>query len=147
MAPVVNASSGSLAYVENQAASPIDTTLTVSDLNSTNLTGATVSITGNFMSGQDILEFITQNEITGSYDASTGVLTLSGTATVAQYQTALRSVTYFNTSDNPSGAPRTVSFQVDDGQTTNHASNVATATVTVAPVRTTRRYCRRTPSP
>ena len=134
VAPVVNASSGSLAYVENQAASPIDTTLTVSDLNSTNLTGATVSITGNFMSGQDILEFITQNGITGSYDASTGVLTLSGTATVAQYQTALRSVTYFNTSDNPSGAPRTVSFQVDDGQTTNHASNVATATVTVTPV-------------
>src|SRR5207302_621088 len=76
----------------------------------------------------------TQNGITGSYNAATGVLTLTGTATVAQYQAALDSVTYFNSSDNPSGAARTVSFQVDDGAAANHASNIATSSVTVTPV-------------
>ena len=133
-APVLNAGGGSLAYTENQAASAIDTVLTVSDADSANLTGATVAISGNFQSGQDILGFANQNGITGSFNAATGVLTLSGSASVANYQAALRSVTYFDNSDNPSGAPRTISYQVDDGQASNHASNTVTATVSVTPV-------------
>ncbi|MFK4723649.1 VCBS repeat-containing protein [Bradyrhizobium niftali] len=133
-AAVLNAHGGSLSYTENQAASAIDAALTASDVDSTNLTGATVSITANFASGQDVLGFTTQNGITGSYNAATGVLTLSGTATVAQYQAALDSVTYFNSSDNPSGATRTISYQVDDGQVANHASNIVTSTVAVTPV-------------
>jgi Ca2+-binding RTX toxin-like protein len=57
------------------------------------------------------------------------VLTLSGASSVANYQEALRSVTYFNSSDNPSTATRTISYQVDDGAAANDASNVVTATV------------------
>ncbi|MGO4367082.1 Ig-like domain-containing protein, partial [Pseudomonas sp. PAB10] len=130
-APVMTAG-GSLSYTENQAATAINSVLTVTDVDSSNLTGATVSITSNFASGQDVLGFTNQNGISGSYNASTGVLTLSGTSSVANYQAALRSVTYSDTSDNPSTAPRTISFQVDDGSAANHASNVATTTVTVA---------------
>src|SRR5439155_991423 len=111
-APVLNAHAGSLSYTENQAATAIDAAITASDVDSANLTGATVSITANFASGQDVLGFTSQNGITGSYVAATGILTLSGTATVAQYQTALESVTYFNSSDNPSGLTRTISYQV-----------------------------------
>ncbi|MCD9846480.1 VCBS domain-containing protein [Bradyrhizobium diazoefficiens] len=133
-APVLNANGGSLPYTENQAATAINTVLTASDVDSANLTGATVSITANFTSGQDVLGFSNQNGITGSYNASTGVLTLTGSATVAQYQAALESVTYFNSSDNPSGTTRTISYQVDDGQTANHASNSVTSTVAVTPV-------------
>src|SRR5207302_1066743 len=44
--PVLNANGGSLSYTENQAATAIDTLLTASDVDSANLTGATVSITG-----------------------------------------------------------------------------------------------------
>ena len=43
-------------------------------------------------------------------------------------------MTYSDTSDNPSGLTRTVSYQVDDGSATNHASNVVTSTVSVTPV-------------
>ncbi|MET4116006.1 VCBS repeat-containing protein, partial [Bradyrhizobium sp. JR1.5] len=133
-APVITANGGSLSYTENQAATAIDALLTVSDVDSTNLTGATVSITTNFPSGQDVLSFTNQNGITGSYNAATGVLTLTGSATVANYQAALRSVTYSNSSDNPSGATRTISYQVDDGAGANHASNIVTSTVAVTPV-------------
>src|SRR6185437_11658635 len=133
-APVLNAHGGTLSYTENQAAAAIDALLTASDVDSTNLTGATVSITGNFASGQDVLGFTTQSGISGSYNAATGVLTLSGSASVAAYQTALASVTYSNTSDNPSGLTRTVSFQVNDGSAANNLSNVVTATVSVTPV-------------
>ena len=133
-APVLNANGGSLSYTENQAATAIDGALTVSDVDSTTLNGATVSITTNFASGQDVLGFTNQNGITGSYNSGTGVLTLSGSASVANYQAALRSVTYADSSDNPSGLTRTVSYQVDDGSATNHASNVVTSTVSVTPV-------------
>ncbi|WP_223462618.1 beta strand repeat-containing protein, partial [Pseudomonas sp. A-R-26] len=131
--PVMTAG-GSLSYTENQAATTINSALTITDVDSSNLTGATVSITSNFATGQDVLAFTNQNGITGSYNAGTGVLTLTGAATVAQYQTALRSVTYSNSSDNPSTTARTISFQVDDGAAANHASNIATTTVTVSAV-------------
>src|SRR5262245_56063499 len=42
-------------------------------------------------------------------------LTLSGTATVADYRAALRSVTYSNTSDTPSTLARAIEFVADDG--------------------------------
>src|SRR5205085_10424227 len=64
----------------------------------------------------------------------TGTLTLTGSDTVAHYQSALRSVKYFNTSDNPSTASRTVSWQVDDGGSVNNLSNVATSTINVVAV-------------
>src|SRR5205085_2444367 len=133
-ASVLDAHAGSLSYTENQAATAVDSALTVSDVDSANLTGATVSITANFASGQDVLGFTDQNGITGSYNAATGVLTLSGSATVAQYETALRSVTYANSSDAPSGAARTISYQVDDGAAANHGSNIVTTMVAVTPV-------------
>jgi T1SS-143 domain-containing protein len=133
-APVLDAHSGSLSYTENQAATAIDTAITVFDVDSAQLTGATVKIIGNFVAGQDVLGFTNPNGITGNYNASTGVLTLTGQATVAQYQAALQSVTYFNSSDNPSSQTRTISYQVDDGSAQNNLSNVVTATVAVTPV-------------
>ena len=133
-APVLDAHSGSLSYTENQAATAIDTAITVSDVDSANLAGATAQITGNFVSGQDVLGFTNQNGIAGSYNAATGVLMLTGQASLAQYQAALQSVTYFNSSDNPSGQTRTISYQVNDGSAQNNLSNVVTATVAITPV-------------
>ena len=78
---------------------------------------------------QDVLGFTNQNGISGSFDAPSGVLTLTGTASVANYQTARRTVTYVNTSEAPSTATRTISFVVRDG---NDPSNTATRNITVA---------------
>src|SRR5439155_983830 len=132
--PVLDAHSGSLSYTENQAATAIDTVITAFDVDSASLAGATVTITGNFVAGQDFLGFTNQNGITGNYNASTGVLTLTGQATVAQYQAALQLVTYFNSSDNPSSLTRTISYQVNDGSAQNNLSNVATPTVSFTAV-------------
>lgn len=129
-APVVVAG-GSLAYTENQAATAINATLTVTDIDSAMLTGATVSISAGFVSGEDVLGFVNQSGITGTYDPSSGVLTLTGTASLADYQAALRSVTYRNSSDAPAEAARTISFQVDDGAASSAA---ATTTINVTAV-------------
>ena len=134
-APVVTTTAGNLSFTENGAAAAIDSGLTVTDVDSTNLTGATVAITGNFASGQDVLAFANQLGITGNYNAGTGVLTLTGTTTVGNYQTALRTVTYQNSVDDPSTLLRTVTFTANDGTNTGSATRGITVTaVNDAPV-------------
>ena len=130
-APVVTTTGSALAYLENAGAVAIDTGLTVTDADSANLAGATVTISANYVSAQDSLGFAAQNGITGSFSSATGVLTLSGSSSVANYQAALRSVTYTNSSDAPSTATRTVSFAASDGTLT---SNTATRAITVTAV-------------
>lgn len=125
-APVVTCTGSSLAYTQNDAATAVDSGLTVTDADSTNLASATVQITGNYASGSDVLAFSTQNGITGSWDASSGTMTLSGSATVANYQTAIRTVTFATSSSSTS--TRTVTFIANDGSA---SSNSGTRTITV----------------
>ena len=86
-------------------------------------------MTTAYVNGQDTLAFTNQNGITGTWTAGTGVLALSGTATEADYQTALRSITYTNSSDNPTTTTRAVTFVVNDGtENSNTASRGITLT-------------------
>ncbi|MEO6841518.1 MAG: VCBS domain-containing protein [Bradyrhizobium sp.] len=133
-APAMDAHHSTLSYIENQAPAAIDAALTLSDVDSATLGSATVQISGNFVAGEDVLGFTDQNGIHGSYDAVHGILTLTGTSSVVDYQAALASVTYFDSSDNPSAAPRTISFSVDDGASANSHSNTVTAAIDVTPV-------------
>jgi hypothetical protein len=131
-APTVTTTAGSVAYTENDPASVIDPALTVTDPDSANLSGATIQITGNYASSEDVLAFVNTATITGSYSGLTGLLTLTGTDTAANYQAAMRTVTYQNTSDNPSALARTVTFMaIDSGGAT---SSGATRGITVIPV-------------
>ncbi len=131
-APVQSLIEGAaLAYSENDGAVAITSTLAISDVDDTNIESAVVQITGNYANGQDVLTFVDQNGITGTWTAGTGTLSLSGSATLAQYEAALRSITYTNTSDNPSTLTRTVSFTVNDGDVN---SNTLTRDITVSSV-------------
>ena len=128
-APVAADAGATLAFTEGDGASVIDATLTLTDVDDTNLDSATVQITGGHQSAEDVLGFTNQSGITGSYNSGTGTLTLSGSATKAQYETALESVTYNNTSDTPNTGNRTVTWIVNDGDT---GSTAITSTITVA---------------
>ena len=128
--PEITAGS-TLGYSEGDGLKVIDNTITVADVDDTNIESATIIISTGYQNGEDVLAFINQSGITGSWNATTGVLTLSGTATIGQYQAALRSVTYQNTSENPSTASRTMSFVVNDGESDSLA---ATSTVNVATI-------------
>src|SRR5207302_235428 len=97
------------------------------------LTEAKIAIAGNFVAAEDLLSIPRHRLISGSYDALTGELTLSGKATVAQYQWALRAVRYSNTSHNPSTNLRTISFKVSDGIPGNPWSNAVTRSIEVRP--------------
>jgi hypothetical protein len=83
-----------------------------------------------------VLAFSNSATITGSWDAVTGTLTLIGSDTVANFQAALRSVTYQNTSENPSPATRTIGITVHDTTADSNTSsrNVAVERVNDAPL-------------
>ncbi|WP_145328641.1 S-layer homology domain-containing protein [Paenibacillus xylanexedens] len=138
--PVLTLTGGSASFVagDNASSTPvvIDSAITVTADSSTTLVSATVAITGNFRAGEDMLMFTNNNvqimeNIAASYNASTGVLTLTSagaTATLAQWQAALRSITYTNTAVTPNAATRTVSITVSDGV---NASSTVTRTLMV----------------
>jgi len=108
----------------------LDSALTVSDVDSGgNLSGATISIGADFVAG-DSLNFTNQNGISGSSNATTGVLTLTGTASQANYQTALDSITFSSTVTT--AGSRTIDWTVTDGSTSNGTSATATSTVDLA---------------
>ncbi|MFZ5783508.1 MAG: DUF4347 domain-containing protein [Pseudomonadota bacterium] len=93
---------------------------------------------GTYQNGQDVLAFTnvpaTMGNIAGVWNAAAGTLTLSslgGTATAAQWQAAMRSVTYFDSSDTPATGTRTVTFSAT--ATNAQVIEGTLATVTVAP--------------
>ena len=103
----------------------VDPNVVVSDPDGPNLTTASVSISNfTLVAAEDRLLFTDQSGITGSYNNATGILTLSGSASAADYQTALRSVQYQNI--NPGSAnttARSISFSIAPGafsQATGH---------------------------
>lgn len=104
-----------LTYTEGEAAKPITSSINVADVDNTTINSAIIQITSNYINGQDLLKFTNQNGITGVWTAGTGMLMLSGASTVANYQAALRSVSYQNTSQDPNTVVRTVSFVINDG--------------------------------
>jgi hypothetical protein len=126
--PVVTTSSGATSYPVNATSVAVDPGITVTS-GGTNLASATVQITGGYLSGEDTLAFANTSNITGSFDSTTGTLTLTGTDTVANYQAALRAVTYSNTSGNPNTSDRTITFIISDGSL---ASAPAMKTITIA---------------
>ncbi|MCA9143999.1 MAG: autotransporter-associated beta strand repeat-containing protein, partial [Planctomycetales bacterium] len=143
-APVVTASAGTTAYTEQASAVVIDSAVTIADPDGKNGDlasadfSATVQITGNFDSGNDILGFAGTTKIEGNQSGDTLTLTaVSGqTPTVAEFQTALQSVTFANNSTSPIAADRTVTFKFNDGLVDSSAPTKAIAITLVndAPV-------------
>lgn len=124
---VVITTPGITTYIVQQAPVVVDGGLTVSHSGSATLATAIIAIGAGFAPG-DVLSFTNtagMGNITGTYDNATGQLTLvsgGGTATIAQWQAALRAVVYSNTNASPAPANRTISFTVHDG---SFSSNVA----------------------
>ena len=97
-----------------------------------------VAISSGFVAG-DRLNFSDQGGITGSYNASTGLLTLSGSATLSAYQAALRTISFDSTSENPGSGDRTLSWTIRDVNSDSAANGKqsslsASTTIAVTPV-------------
>ena len=119
----------SVNYTEN---SSVGVFTQITDVDNTTMHSATVTLTNH--QADDLLSVtgtLPGGISASSYNASTGVLTLTGTASLADYQTALSDIIFSNTSDNPNTTDRTVTMTVNDGLAD---SNVATTTIHVTSV-------------
>lgn len=114
--PTLATSAGSSTFLTGTPIA-IDPALFVADSDDSDLAGATVQISSStFIAGEDNLLFTSQNGISGSYNGASGILTLTGVASVANYQIALQSIQYQSLSTPPTFTPRTIEFMVDDGE-------------------------------
>ncbi|MFA7351760.1 MAG: Ig-like domain-containing protein [Methylotenera sp.] len=105
-----------------------DTDVNITDVDNVNLQGATITLT-NAQSGDVLAVASLPAGITAALVGN--VVTLTGNASLAAYQDAIRAVTFSSTSENPSTTPRVITVVVNDG---NANSNVATATINVVAI-------------
>ncbi|MEH6633565.1 MAG: type I secretion C-terminal target domain-containing protein, partial [Halopseudomonas aestusnigri] len=122
------------AYNEGGEALIIFADLSISDADDTSLFSASVIVT-DFIIGDELglsAGYTLPAGITMNFDATTGTLNLSGTASLTDYEAALEHVTYSSTSDNPNvsglNPTRTITIQLNDAQDN---SNVISQTIDV----------------
>ena len=111
-------SNSTLSVAQNATPVILDEQLEISGTDSTQIGSAVVAITSGFESGIDQLAFVPQAGIIGTFDPFSGALTFSGLASVEQYETILRSVT-FDLNTDPLELERTIQFTVNDGESSS----------------------------
>lgn len=125
-------------FVEGSDAIPVAPSLLIGHESGERLSSASVALLGDSATseeslGVDVFAVVSAGLIR-DYNATTGLLTITGDATIAQYQTVLRTVTYQNTADAFGASSRELGFRVSDdsiqvGGTTSSQS-VAEVTLT-----------------
>ena len=107
----------------------------VTDPDSATLAGATISLGSSYLAGDVLTSQTNGTGITQTY--ASGVLTLSGVSSLANYETVIASVAYDTTASDPTGGgadrSRQVTFTLDDGSSNNSRSATVTETVTFTP--------------
>src|SRR4029078_7416220 len=138
-APVIAGAGNTTGSTEKAAGVTIDAGLTASDVDNQNLASAKVSI-GNFFAGDQLSADTTGTSIVADYNATTGVLTLTGSDTIAHYNQVLDGITFASSSDNPTNfgtdTSRTFSWTGNDGALDSHtgSTTINVTAVNDAPV-------------
>ncbi len=116
---LIDIESTPLAYVEDEAARIITSTLSAIDPENGEMDSATIRILGGFSPGEDRLSLLSSVFSVDINDA-TGVLTIKGEGTLGAYENALRNIRYVNINNrNPSTADRIIQFTIHDDQNTS----------------------------
>ncbi len=108
---------GTAVFYINRAPVALAPNLILTDQDNTTLKEVTVRITNLKNAQAELLSVDTgvAANIKSSYDAPSGLLTLSGTDSIANYQQVLRTVTYDNALPQPNREDRRIEFRVSDG--------------------------------
>ncbi len=128
---LLTVSGGSSSYTLLGSAVAVDSGLTIVDQTSGTNTAAKVQISSGFQEG-DALALPSGSGyagITGSYNPTNGILTLSGSGNAAAYQAAIRAVTFSTT--NTSTSARTIGITLGNAVAYNsHFYEVVNSSVT-----------------
>ncbi|KQW75707.1 hypothetical protein ASC89_22515 [Devosia sp. Root413D1] len=129
----LDASAAGTGYAATSAAGAataiVDSDVTIADVDNTELTSATITVT-NHKTG-DLLSIagsLPAGISASSYNSSTGVLTLTGIGTLAQYQAVLQQLRFSNGESHPDITDRDITVTVSDGIA---SSNIAHSVISV----------------
>jgi VCBS repeat-containing protein len=145
--PSLTATVNAAAATEQGSLVALTTAQTVGDPGGGYLTGATIQITGGTFNSNEnsfnddhlTLGIIgstsgTLGAINWNYTQATGLLTLSGYDTIANYQTAIAAARYYATGDNPTNyganTTRTLTVILNDGSLNVPVASTNTSTLT-----------------
>ena len=129
-------------YTENGHGAIVSRSINVTDVDvysDARLESATVEIMGGMRSGDALFWNASASSVgssvSSSYNASSGVLVLTGSVTQSEWQTVLREVMFSSSSEDPTGtqqaSTRRVAFAISDGDLD---SNTVVRSVSVMPV-------------
>lgn len=125
-APIISAlETDSLLYKSGSGLVLFTEIFKVTDVDDDSLTSAEIRfVTTNFRPSYDILTFTNKDNLTGIFNAQTGVLLISGKAPLSEYDSAIRSIEYrhLNAVD-PIQETKTVSITMSDGKSFSEAKN------------------------
>ncbi len=101
----------------------------ITDLDDTNIEWAQITLTNPLNGNSESLSVVGSlpgGIAAGAYNPQTGQIQLSGSASLADYQTAIASIVYNNTARIPNPTDRTITVVVNDGDA---SSPIATSTI------------------
>jgi hypothetical protein len=127
----------SAAFTQGEGPVALAPALTLQDPESATLALATVSIRNLQDVGNELLTAdTTGTSIGATYNAQSGVLSLFGSDSLANYQQVLRTVAYNNVANIPGPLDRAIAFTLNDGISASPTSEVelSVQAVNIAPV-------------
>lgn len=143
IAPVTQISSSSV-LISNNSPTILDPSVNINDTDEDQIVRATVTI-GDYLEGEEELDFTSRAGIIGQFDTDEGVLTLRGKASPEEYESILRTVTYRYTGSSsarkgnsssvqPPPIQKSVEFQVRDTDFTLTTVSVVNLSITAEPL-------------
>lgn len=112
----------------------LDPQLTLSDADNDSISSVVVSI-ANFEVGKELLTFNQQSGISGAFDAATGIVSFTGKATIAVYQSLLRTIAYKYTGSSSIAVSKNIAALVRDADGTKFTTQkMLTISFNSAPV-------------
>ncbi|MFY0600080.1 MAG: VCBS domain-containing protein, partial [Cyclobacteriaceae bacterium] len=123
----------STTFQKSGSASPIaDADNAISDTDDTNIESATITLTNRLNGSNETLSVSgtlpSGITVTNSYDNIDGIIEISGSASISDYQTAINQIVYENVSTNPNNSDRIITLTVSDGDL---SSNTVTTTMSI----------------
>jgi hypothetical protein len=107
-------------FAENSGGVMLHPSLQIIGGNTGFINSATIQITQGYERDFDSFEVgKLSSGMTTNWDLNDGILTISGQATIFEYTLALASISFNNSSENPSDAPRIIKMSVSDSLQTS----------------------------
>jgi len=105
---------------------PVVESISITDPDDTSAVQASIQISSGYVPGEDLLTLTGSHpSLTADWNASEGILTLTGPALLTAFETAIRAVIYSNSAPTPSGT-RVFSITVGDPDSSDSGNTLIT---------------------